>query len=69
MTGEKTQFQTILGVEFFCGDAHDAIERMRNGGLLVVPAAPALKDLPENAAYREALLHADLPLQTVLSWC
>jgi UDP-N-acetyl-D-mannosaminuronic acid transferase (WecB/TagA/CpsF family) len=62
MTAEMTQFQTILGVDFFCGNAHDAIERMRNGGLLVVPAAPALKDLPENAAYREALLHADLAI-------
>jgi UDP-N-acetyl-D-mannosaminuronic acid transferase (WecB/TagA/CpsF family) len=35
---------------------------MRSGGLLVVPAAPALKDLPTNAAYREALLHADLAI-------
>ncbi len=35
---------------------------MRQGGLLVVPAAPALKDLPTNAAYRDALLHADLAI-------
>ena len=33
---------------------------MKNGGLLVVPAAPALKNLPHDAAYREALLEADL---------
>ena len=33
---------------------------MRSGGLLVVPAAPALKDLGTDAAYRDALLHADL---------
>jgi UDP-N-acetyl-D-mannosaminuronic acid transferase (WecB/TagA/CpsF family) len=33
---------------------------MKNGGLLVVPAAPALKNLPYDAAYREALLEADL---------
>ncbi|WP_233581413.1 WecB/TagA/CpsF family glycosyltransferase [Acidipila sp. EB88] len=35
---------------------------MKQGGLLVVPAAPALKDLPTNLAYREALLHADLAI-------
>ncbi len=32
------------------------------GGLLVVPAAPALKDLPTHSAYREALLDADLAI-------
>jgi UDP-N-acetyl-D-mannosaminuronic acid transferase (WecB/TagA/CpsF family) len=62
MTAKRAQFQSILGVDFFCGNAHSAIERMRLGGLLVVPAAPALKDLPTNAAYREALLHADLAI-------
>ncbi len=35
---------------------------MRGGGLLVVPAAPALKDLPTNADYRDALLHADVAI-------
>ena len=39
-----------------------AIEIMRNGGLLVVPAAPALKDLDRNLDYRESLLNADLAL-------
>jgi len=33
---------------------------MSTGGLLVVPAAPALKDIPWNVSYREALLNADL---------
>ena len=36
--------------------------RMCAGGLLVVPAAPALKDMETNAAYREALLAADMAL-------
>jgi N-acetylglucosaminyldiphosphoundecaprenol N-acetyl-beta-D-mannosaminyltransferase len=52
----------ILGLQFFTGNAAQAIERMSAGGLLVVPAAPALKDLPTNASYREALLNADLTL-------
>jgi len=35
---------------------------MRRGGLLVVPAAPALKDLDTDAEYRESLQNADLAL-------
>jgi exopolysaccharide biosynthesis WecB/TagA/CpsF family protein len=54
--------RTILGINFFIGTAIEAVERMRNGGLLVVPAAPALKDIGVNAAYREALLSADLTI-------
>jgi UDP-N-acetyl-D-mannosaminuronic acid transferase (WecB/TagA/CpsF family) len=54
------EFVTILGVRFFAGTVEEAVERMERGGLLVVPAAPALKDIDNNAAYREALLNADL---------
>ena len=35
---------------------------MSRGGLLVVPAAPALRELPTNSAYREALVNADLAI-------
>ena len=56
------RFQRILGIEFFCGTAKQTIDRMKHGGLLVVPAAPALKDLGSNVAYREALLSADLAI-------
>ncbi|MES2392106.1 MAG: WecB/TagA/CpsF family glycosyltransferase [Acidobacteriota bacterium] len=63
---------TILGIRFFCGSAEEAVERMRQGGLLVVPAAPALKNLEKDARYREALLGADLAIADsafmVLSW-
>ena len=52
----------ILGIDFFDGSAHAAIEIMRHGGLLVIPAAPALKDLDRNPGYRDALLNADLVL-------
>jgi len=58
----EVRFQRILGVEFFCGTARQTIDRMKQGGLLVVPAAPALKDLPENPDYRDALLNADLAI-------
>jgi UDP-N-acetyl-D-mannosaminuronic acid transferase (WecB/TagA/CpsF family) len=56
------QYRRILGLKFFTGHAAQAVERMSSGGLLVVPAAPALKDLPFNGAYREALLNADLTI-------
>ena len=53
----------ILGIDFFDGSPKEAIEIMRtNGGLLVVPAAPALKDLDVSPDYRDALLNADLAI-------
>jgi UDP-N-acetyl-D-mannosaminuronic acid transferase (WecB/TagA/CpsF family) len=55
-------YHRILGIDFFDGSAQAAIAKMRDGGLLVVPAAPALKDLDRNPNYREALLNADLAI-------
>jgi N-acetylglucosaminyldiphosphoundecaprenol N-acetyl-beta-D-mannosaminyltransferase len=52
----------ILGIDFFHGSAEEAVELMSHGGLLVVPAAPALKDMPTNSAYCEALVNADLAI-------
>ena len=52
----------ILGIDFFDGSARAAIDLMRSGGLLVIPAAPALKDLDHNLDYRESLLNADLAI-------
>jgi UDP-N-acetyl-D-mannosaminuronic acid transferase (WecB/TagA/CpsF family) len=54
--------RTILGIRFFIGTAEEAVRRMAGGGLLVVPAAPALKDLEVKASYREALLNADMAI-------
>lgn len=54
--------RTILGINFFVGTAAEAVQRMRGGGLLVVPAAPALKDLGTKASYREALMNADMAI-------
>jgi exopolysaccharide biosynthesis WecB/TagA/CpsF family protein len=55
-----SKFRQILGVHFFNGSAAEAADRIEGGGLLVVPAAPALKNLPSDPEYREALLKADL---------
>lgn len=59
----QRRFQQILGVRFFVGDARGAIEEVsQNGGLVVVPAAPALKNLAVDKGYREALLGADFAI-------
>ncbi len=60
MVTASAQFRQILGIRFFVGDADEAVARMSSGGLLVVPAAPALKNLAHDSAYREALQGADL---------
>ncbi len=57
------RFQTILGIRFFIGDAQAAIDEVsRQGGLVVVPAAPALKNLALDEKYRDALLGADFAI-------
>ena len=65
-------FRQILGIRFFVGGAREAIGLLREGGLLVVPAAPALKNLAEDIDYREALLGADLAIADsslmVMAW-
>lgn len=64
MSGAEKQkkFRRILGLRFFNGTAPEALNMLENGGLLVVPAAPALKNLPTDPEYREALVNADLAI-------
>ena len=51
--GAIPRFQQILGVRFFVGDAQGAIDVVsQRGGLVVVPAAPALKNLAVDKGYR-----------------
>jgi N-acetylglucosaminyldiphosphoundecaprenol N-acetyl-beta-D-mannosaminyltransferase len=57
---ENCEQRKILGLTFHVGNVQSVVDRMLDGGLLVVPAAPALKDLGSNAAYREALQGADV---------
>ncbi len=52
----------ILGVDFFAGTTEEALKKSLPGGLVVVPAAPALVEMVTDEAYREALLRADLVL-------
>jgi exopolysaccharide biosynthesis WecB/TagA/CpsF family protein len=55
--------EQILGVHFFNGTVDEAVDSLSNsGGLLVVPAAPALVKLQEDAEYRRALTSADMAI-------
>jgi UDP-N-acetyl-D-mannosaminuronic acid transferase (WecB/TagA/CpsF family) len=63
----------ILGLTFLNGSAHDAVERVsRTGGVLTVPAAPALVRLRQDPTYRQAMLSADYAIPDsglmVLAW-
>jgi exopolysaccharide biosynthesis WecB/TagA/CpsF family protein len=59
---EPLDGRQILGVNFYVGDVQGAIGRISQGGLLVVPAAPALKNVASNESYREALINSDLAI-------
>lgn len=55
--------EQILGINFFNGPVDEAVDVMStNGGLLVVPAAPALVKLGSDEAYRRALVSADMAI-------
>jgi UDP-N-acetyl-D-mannosaminuronic acid transferase (WecB/TagA/CpsF family) len=57
------RFQQILGIRFLVGTADEAIDQISgNGGMVVVPAAPALKNLAHDKRYRDALLGADFAI-------
>ena len=58
----RGESRRILGVEFYAGDVDGAIDQVSRGGLLVVPAAPALKDIACNQRYREAITNADVAI-------
>jgi len=60
--GNHSSYQRILGINFFAGSAEAAVQIGLRGGLVVVPAAPALVELQSNEHYREAVFNADLAI-------
>lgn len=50
----------ILGINFFNGSVESVVNALNQGGLLVVPAAPALITIKEDHDYYRALLDADI---------
>jgi len=69
----KNERVRILGLSFLSGSARDAVESVSNsGGVLTVPAAPALVRLRQDPIYRQAMLSADFAIPDsglmVLAW-
>jgi N-acetylglucosaminyldiphosphoundecaprenol N-acetyl-beta-D-mannosaminyltransferase len=64
MLAEVPSTQRILGVRFFVGSTKEVVDfLLRVGGVLVVPAAPALVKLRyEDEQYRRALTEADFAI-------
>jgi UDP-N-acetyl-D-mannosaminuronic acid transferase (WecB/TagA/CpsF family) len=63
----------ILGLRFFDGSVDEVATIIsRNGGVLIVPAAPALVRLQNDSIYREAVVRADAAIPDsglmVLTW-
>jgi UDP-N-acetyl-D-mannosaminuronic acid transferase (WecB/TagA/CpsF family) len=55
--------EQILGVRFFNGTVDEAVEGMSSaGGLLVVPAAPALVKICHDEEYRRAVTSAEMAI-------
>ena len=50
----------ILGIDFYKGRVKGVVESLKSGGLLVVPAAPALKTIKTDTDYYKSLLVADI---------
>jgi N-acetylglucosaminyldiphosphoundecaprenol N-acetyl-beta-D-mannosaminyltransferase len=53
-------YRRILGVLFYVGPIEGLIERTMRGGLIVVPSAPVLVNLPADPAHRVAIETSDL---------
>ena len=51
---------TILGIDFFKGEVTEVVDLLKNGGLLVVPAAPALITIINDQKYYQSLQDADI---------
>lgn len=56
----RDPFTKILGVRFYASGLEGLLDLVPGGGLIVVPSAPVMAGLAEDAAHREALEGADL---------
>jgi N-acetylglucosaminyldiphosphoundecaprenol N-acetyl-beta-D-mannosaminyltransferase len=57
---EKQDTIKILGIDFINAPVADVVSILKEGGLLVVPAAPALINIKKDPSYYNALLSADV---------
>jgi N-acetylglucosaminyldiphosphoundecaprenol N-acetyl-beta-D-mannosaminyltransferase len=52
----------LFDINFLNGDYDTVSEKLKNGGLMVVPAAPALATIKEDQLYYNALLNSDFAI-------
>jgi UDP-N-acetyl-D-mannosaminuronic acid transferase (WecB/TagA/CpsF family) len=68
----KNKTLKILGINFFRGKSTEVVQRLKSGGLLVVPAAPALITIKTDRDYYQSLIEADVVIPDsgymVLMW-
>ena len=50
----------VLGITFFNGETQEVVERLKSGGLLVVPSGPGLATINDDKVYYQSLLDADI---------
>jgi UDP-N-acetyl-D-mannosaminuronic acid transferase (WecB/TagA/CpsF family) len=62
MATATNKYRQILGIRFFVGTPEEAVAIGLQGGLVVVPAAPALVEMEMDKPYRDALLSSDLAI-------
>ena len=55
-------FDKVLGVNFYAGDLKALLNITVGGGLIVVPSAPVLADLPGDPAHRQAVEESDVAI-------
>ena len=53
---------SFLGINFFDSNLKDMLKEIKDGGLIVVPAAPALVTLKKDKKYHKALQDADIAI-------
>jgi len=54
--------KTIWGINFINGGYIEAMKYLKQGGLMVVPAAPALATIKTDKKYHQALMNADFAI-------
>jgi N-acetylglucosaminyldiphosphoundecaprenol N-acetyl-beta-D-mannosaminyltransferase len=55
----RDPYRKILGVRFYVADLEGLLDLVPGGGLIVVPSAPVMSGLADDAAHREAMEGAD----------
>jgi UDP-N-acetyl-D-mannosaminuronic acid transferase (WecB/TagA/CpsF family) len=62
LRSQQTPYRQILGIRFYIGPMDGLLTLTKQGGLIVVPSAPVLTRLMDDAAHREAVEGGDFAI-------